>query len=153
MIITIETNELVFDISNKSHLEVANITDAEARYRAEAGTDKREEVERALTSSRAALDQLLNKYLVPDLDSEGCNDPGFPQYFTYTLRLSERRGAGKAQALADTMQSYLVNLTLAKFYHTVAQEQLASTHEGLASADAKLLTTLINTKQPPYIKL
>ena len=153
MIITIETKEVLFDIADKSHLEVASITDAEARYRAEAGTDKGEEVERALTSSRAALDQLLFKYLVPDQDGEGSNDPGFPQYFTYTLRLSERRGAGKAQALADTMHSYLVNLTLAKFYHSVAQEQLASMREGLATADAQLLTKLINTKQPPYIKL
>lgn len=153
MTITLDTKELIFDIINKSHFEVASITDAEARYKAEAGTDKQEEVERALTSARASLDQLMYKYLVPDLDTEAINQPGVPQYLTYFLRMSDRRAAGKAQPLADAMHSYLVNLTLAKFYHSVDQEKLAGTREGLAAADAQLINTLINSKQPPFIKL
>lgn len=150
MKIELSKSELLFDIHNKSHLDVSDITDAEARYRVEAGTEKTAEVERSLVTSLSMLHQIAGRYLVTDMTYTAGNDIGLPSTIVLDFSFSERRLDGKAQALADAIHAYLVDNTLALFYNSVSDATLATKRAQLALTDSQLVQTLVYTKKPPY---
>lgn len=149
MRIEININELKFDIRNKSHLDVSSISDAEARYRAEAGTEKMDEVERCIINAASSLATLVQDYLHPDFTATGTNGATLPQILVYELMFSERRQSGKAKPLAAAMHSYLVNMTLFIFYQSVGQVDIANKRNALAASDAAVITNLVYSKMPP----
>ena len=56
MLIVLSVEELMRDIKKKSHREVEErIADVEARYRAEAGTEKEDEITRCMGEAASAL--------------------------------------------------------------------------------------------------
>lgn len=151
MRIELSKNELLFDIRNKSHNEVSVITDAEVRYRAEAGTDKLDEIERDIISSLATLSQIAGRYSAIDMTPYASNSAGLPDYLVLDFTFSERRLDGKAQALTDAIHSFLVDNTLALFYETVSLADFQTKRAAQAAIDAQLLEHLIFTKKPPYM--
>lgn len=151
MKIIIHKKEVLFDVMNKSHEEVAGIPDAEARYRIEAGEHKMNELERALAEVGSKLARRVHRYLVEYYEQEACNAPSLPEAFVYEFDFSERRMAGKAQPLADAMHSFLVHYTLAKFYASVSQTELSNNHSKSTQEAMSDIDELINTKAAPVI--
>lgn len=151
MRIEISKNELLFDIRNKSHLEVAGISEADARYRVEAGSEKTDEIERDIITSLAYLDNIDIRYLNVDMTCMAENNAGLPDTIIIDLLFSERRLDGKVQPLTDAIHAFLVDNTLALFYASVSQGDLQTKRAGLAAADATLIENLIFKKKAPYI--
>ena len=151
MTIYLNVSELLFDIRNKSHEECANIADVEARYRAEAGHHKDDELLRSMTEVTSRLAKLVRRYLNSFFQNGAENNVNIPEAYVYDLDFSPRRSAGKAQPLADLMHSYVVHYTLAKFYATVSQGDLSNVHSMLAQDAGNEIEALIYDKKPPML--
>lgn len=147
--ITIKFSEILFDLQNKNAEEVRFIEEPQARYLAEAGTNKIEELKRCIKEAFSFASSLCLRFLsvgeVTDADDsiENVED------LTLSLQLSERRGAGKASIIADTLHSMIVNMALSKFYNTIHQTDLATKRENLAASDVQIFHKHIFTKLPP----
>lgn len=151
MRIEINKEELLFDIMNKSHGEVSVITDAEARYKVEAGTEKKDEIERDIITAITMLHPTIERYLVSDHTGIAENGAGLPQTIIFDFSFSERRLDGKAQALTDAVHAYLVDCTLGLFYASVGHTEFQAKRTQMALADAQLVERLVYTKKPPYM--
>lgn len=151
MKIEFSKKELLFDIMNKSHGEVSVITDAEARYKAEAGTEKTDEIERDLITSTSILYASIGRFLCGNLTPYADNGAGLPETLVYEFTFSERRLDGKAQPLADAIHAFLVDSTLGLFYNSVSASDLAVKRSGMAQADLQLVERLVYTKKQPYM--
>ena len=151
MRVVLDVAELLFDIRNKSHEECASITDVEARYRAEAGRHKDEELFRSLVEVNSSLTRLVRRYLKEFITTEADNNAAIPDSFIYEFEISQRRSSNLTQPMADAMHSYLVHYTLAKFYATVSQTDLSNKHSTLTQAAATEVEELLYTKNPPTI--
>ena len=149
MDITLNTSELMFDIRNKSHLETAKIPDAEQRYIIEAGSDKKDELERRLIEAYHMARQLCARYLVPDVTVRANDSLSIPEAFVFRLNLSTRRLSGKTGALAQMLHSFICNHTLAGFYATVSQPELSASHSNMANVDAMNVENILYNKMPP----
>ncbi len=151
MKIILNVSELLFDIRNKSHEECAEITDAEARFRAEAGNHKNEELFRCLAEVGTALARTCIKYLDNYYQEEASNALDLPEALVYEFDFSERRADGKAQPMADAMHSYCVHYTLAKYYATVSQGELSNKHSLLTNEAAGAIRELMMYKKAPIV--
>lgn len=152
MLIVLNVSELMRDIKKKSHREVEEkIPDVEARYRAEAGTEKEDEITRCMVEAASALAHRLHRYLRIWYQDEVDDQLAIPEGFVYDLGLSERRAEGKAQPLADYMHNFVVDLTLSRFYSSVSQQDLSNIHSQKALETARLLEEMIYTKKPPLL--
>lgn len=152
MLITLSVAEIMRDIKKKSHREVEEkIPDVEARYRAEAGTEKEDEITRCMVEAASALSHRMHRYLRTWYQDEVDNQLAIPEAFVYDLSFSERRAEGKAQPLTDYMHNFIVHLTLSRFYSTVSQQELSNIHSQLALDTAGLLDDMIYTKKPPLL--
>lgn len=151
MRIELNKSELLFDIRNKSHAETASITDAESRYRVEAGTEKTDELERNIITSLSMLFQISGRYLRTDMSCFADNGAGLPDVLVFDFSFTERRMDGKAQPLADAMHAFIVENSLALFYESVAQNEFQTKHSQAAAINSLLVEKLIFTKKPPYM--
>lgn len=152
MLIVLNVSELMRDIKKKSHREVEErIADVEARYRAEAGTEKEDEITRCMVEAASNLSHHLHRYLRTWYQDEVDDQLALPDAFVYDLSLSERRAEGKAQPLADYMHSFVVDLTLSRFYSSVSQQDLSNIHSQKALETARLLEDMLYTKKPPLL--
>ena len=151
--ITLSVTELMTDITNKSHLETEGIESPDVKYRIQVGTEKKDEIYRALVSVNSSLTRLVHRYLVSstlDTATDAVTTPAtFPISFVYVLDLSDRRKAAKAQPLADKMHDYLVHYTLAKFYASVSQGDLSNVHSALTQEASAEIESLLYDKLPP----
>lgn len=151
MKVVLDIKELLFDIRNKSHEECASITDVEARFRAEAGNHKNEELFRTLVEVNSSLTRLVRRYLMEFIAIEANDNAELPESFVYEFEISQRRADNLAQPLADQMHAYLVHYALAKFYATVSQTEMSNKHSTLTQAAATEVEELLFTKKPPII--
>lgn len=149
MILSLSVPVILRDIKVKSHYEVSVITDAEARYRIEAGTEKEEEIYRDMTDVASALSRRLRRYLVEYYQEEASNEVSIPDAFVYDLEVSDRRADNLLQPLTDAAHDYVVHYTLAKFYSSVSQVDLSNKHSVLTEEAAKTIENLLYSKQPP----
>ena len=150
MKITLMYSELLYDIQSKNRTEVMGIPETAARYRAEAGKEKEDEIKRCMLDAFASLTLTCMRFLrgeVVPMD----NEPEVPSFFEIDIIGSERRLGGKMTAIADVMHSMLVNMTLSRFYLGVGQSDLAQVRDSLAAADVNSLKRLIYSKQPPIL--
>lgn len=147
----LDKGELLFDIEETSRTETAQLTDAEARYRVQAGAQFREGLDRALTLSVSRLNTLVQRFLFPDATPVAGNDIVLPDQIVFDFDFSERRAQGKAQPLTDAMHAYLVHDTLAAHYRNTASGDLATVHVQSAEAAAAQIIGLIHSKTPPLI--
>lgn len=137
------------DLRNKSHYETAAITDVEARYRVEAGTEKTSEIQRCLGEAAGMLAhkcrRFLDGYLVDAADDTLVTSGDL----MYTFDFTERRGIGKAESLAEMMHAFIVHYALARFYASVSQGELSNKHSLLTNETATTLEELLYSKLPP----
>lgn len=147
--ITISYSEVLFDLRNKNKEEVRFIQEPQARYLAEARTDKSDEVSRCIKEAFSQVASLYVRFVKNDFDADATDDLGSIEDLSLVLELSERRSYGKAQVIADTIHSLVVNHALSKFYNTIQQPDLAAKRAALAMEDTKLLNKLFFEKLPP----
>lgn len=149
MTITITYSEVLFDLQNKNREEVRGIEEPQARYLAEAGSDKMDEIVRCIQESLSNVKTILLRFTsVTDMSDESdmLRDPND---ILLGFELSARRGAGKSQMIADAVHSLIVNLSLSKFYSTINQTELMAKRDELAKSDAAVLNKLLYEKLPP----
>lgn len=151
MRVEIKTSDLIFDIRNKSHLEVASISDAEARYKVEAGTEKREEIKRDIIEAQSLLLPTILRFVETDDNMVAGAEPYLPEYIVYEFKFAPRRFQGKPQVLADAIQSYLSHMALSLFYRSVDQAGFAEKHSQIAVASMQNIERLCFSKNQPFI--
>lgn len=151
MTIELQLEHLVKDIRKRSHHEVSAITDAEARYRAEAGTEKMQEITRCVGEGVQRLASRCRRYLDHYPSSVADDAPGEPQTYVFEFRMSERRALGKTEPLTKAMHDFVVEYALAKFYSTVSQSDLSNKHSLEAIETGNQLDAILLEKLPPTL--
>ena len=151
MVITLDAATLLARLKSISHREVAEIQDAEARYRAEAGTEKEAELKQDIRDGAAMCSHRVMRFLRRTYTRSIDNKYGWPTEFVYDLELSERRLANKGEALMTAMNDFVLHYALSKFYSNVSQIELSNKHSVLANEAAKNIDQLIYTKLPPSV--
>ena len=151
MLIVLNVQGLLKDIKSKSHYDVSSVTDAEARYRIEAGTEKEDEILRTMAEVATSLSRRLRRFLESGYQMIASDRVSLPEDFTWELDISERRANNLMQPLADAAHSYIVHYTLAKFYSTVSAVELSNIHSTWTAEAAEAIDELIYSKQEPPV--
>lgn len=151
MVITIYTEEVMNHLRAVSHREVAEIADVEARYRAEAGSEKLEEIYRCIEEAYSRLSSRLSRWLKATYYTRKDNLLDVPASYEFEFDISERRAINKTDALANAMDVFMVEYALSKFYSNVSQGDLSNKHSLLAIDAGNQLDELLYTKQPPRV--
>ena len=151
MTITIEFDALLKDFKEKSHLEVAVIADHDARYRAEAGTEKIAEIKRDLGEGARLLEGRCARFLSGDMPESANNAVPSDSSYIYVFDFTERRGYANAEALSALIESFIVHYALSKFYASVSQAELSNKHSTIALEASNNIDILLYTKHPPRI--
>ena len=157
MNISISSKELLFNIKNKSHQELAVlIPDPEQRYPQEAGSDKEEDIKRCITEAYAEAVGITSRFerdVVPmDEAYAGARSSGIvlPEHFMFYVETSERRIQSEEQALADLLLSFLTNRSLSRYYANAGRNDLAEKDNANAVADKdSILKILYRKRRPP----
>ena len=153
MDVTLYTKNLIDDIRNKSHYEVSAITDDEARYRAEAGTEKMSEIKRCIQEAIGRLTHRISPFLNESfsfsMDDNESVPTGTNEGYTFIFDMSERRADGKQEPLRNAMHSFVVHYALSFFYSSVSQMDLSNKHGVAAIDEANHLDEIIYTKKAP----
>lgn len=151
MVIKLYTQELLKDIRTKSHQEVAGIEDVEARYRAEAGSEKMEDIVRCVGEGIGKLRHRCIRFLREEITEISDNLSALPDEIIVDLSLSERRAIGKSDPLKTAMHSLIVEYSLAKFYSDVNQIDLSNKHSAQALDADRQIDELLYSKVPPRV--
>ena len=151
MEITIYTEELVNKIRSTSHREVEGIEDVDVRYRAEAGSEKLEEIYGCLSSALSRLRGRCSRWLMPDYKKAGDNVMPLPSSCVFSFMLSERRAINKTEPLTAVMETFLIEYALSRFYSNVSMSELSNKHSMLALDAGNEIDALLFTKQPPRV--
>lgn len=151
MVINLYDQELYNDIRKKSHYEVAEIQDVEARYRAEAGTEKQEEILRCIEEGVAQARHRCLRYLDETITEEADDTLNPGEVYTFYFPISERRAISKAEPLTSALHAFVVHYALSKFYSTVSQIELSNKHSLQAVECGNDIDQLLYTKQPPRV--
>lgn len=151
MVITLYVSNIISQMRAISHREVSAIDDAEARYRAEAGTEKMDDIRHCVDDAYKRLLGRCSRFLKDSYTTATSDNIGIPESYVIELSLSERRAINKADPLEEAMHNFVVEYALSKFYSNVSQGDLSNKHS-LAALDAgNNLETLLYTKQPPRV--
>lgn len=148
--ITLKREEILFDIMNRSHSECANITDVEARYRAEAGSDRKELIGRLLGEATSELKSAISRWLTDEFSRTG-NDIPEDGDVTLQMELSQRRIDGKVPALKEKAHAYLVERTLFRFYATAGQPELSTAYQRRSEDSIAAIERIMFSKKQPMI--
>ena len=144
-------SEMLKKLKAISHYEVSEIADQEARYRAEAGSEKNEQIVRCINEGMAQAERRCIRYLKERYDKYSDNTLKVPDSVVFDFAMSERRAIGKAEPLASCLQDLIVHYALSMFYSSVSQGDLSNKHSLLAIEAGNVLTDLLYTKQPPRV--
>lgn len=151
MVITLYTEELVNRIRSISHREVAEIADVDARYRAEAGSEKMEEIYHCVDDAAGRLKARCFRFLKSEYTKRRDNVLDVPESYVFEFVLSERRAIGKADALLEAMYTFMAEYALSKFYSIVSVGELSNKHSLLALEAGNMIDSLLYVKQPPRV--
>lgn len=151
MNITIYTTPIFSEVRQKSHLEVQDIKDVEARDNARAGIDKTDEIWQCIRDGFTQLERRCLRFVRETIVLETDDGGSVPESFTYDFIFAERRAANKGTALAEVMHAFVVQHALARFYATVNQVELSNKHGAAADAYGNELDGLLYHKQPPRV--
>ena len=149
MTITIVTQSIIEDMKIKAHLEVQKIQNLKERDDARIDDEDMDEVNRDIVSASASLAKILQRFLSADSENISGGALSLPSTIEYELEFTSRRESGKEQQLADIFHAYLVDNALSRFFRSVSQFELASSHEALAREEEKNITEIINHKSAP----
>lgn len=149
MDIIINTAPIILEVRQKSHLNVQDIDNPEARDNARAGLEKIDEIHHCVHDGFAQLQRrcarFLRRTVVPAYD----NQEVMPESYTFSLVLAERRGANKAEPLTAAMHAFVVQYALSKFYSTVSQSEQSNKYSLQAVDTGNQIDELLYTKLPP----
>jgi hypothetical protein len=153
MTVTIYTTELLYNIRNKSHLEVASLP-VEQRYLVEAGTEKADEIKRSVIDALSELESRLWRFL----GRCGCGnaevaEPDLEDAVAFEVKGNGRRLHGKAALIGAKILETLTDLALAKFYVSVGAANLSQAHSALAASEMMALEKMLYTKDKPTLLL
>lgn len=148
MKVKVNIEDIKFDIRNKSHLEVANITEAELRYKAEVGSEKMDEVMTNIYLADGRVREMTSEYLVDPTPVDTYDT----EHLIYNFSLAPRRLKNSLPALQREIHAYIVESALALFYIAVDQVTLAEKHQALANSIQTLIQSIIYTKAAPTIR-
>lgn len=151
MVITLYTEKVIKDLRTISHREAASVTDPDARYRIEAGSEKMEEIKRCVSEAHARLLARCRRWLESNYETYGDNELLIPTAYNLELALSERRAVNNAEVLANLMHTFLVEYALTKFYSIVHQVELSNKHSLLAIEAGNNIDESLYTKRPPLV--
>ena len=151
MVVELKAAVLLVNLKSISHREVAEIPDVEARYRAEAGSEKEADLKRCIIDGSAMCSHRVMRFLQRTYTTTVNNEPAWPLKFTYELELSERRLANKGDALETAMNDFVLHYALSKFYSNVSQMELSNKHSILTNDAALTIDKLLYTKLPPSV--
>ena len=154
MEVSIYTNELLYNIKNKSHQELAVLApDPEQRYTQEAGTDKEEDLKRCIIESYSEVVGIVSRfeYNICPVQEVTAAVPELPEYFVFYIESSERRLVSEEQALANMILSYMTNRSLSRYYANAGRNDLAEKDEANAAYDKDQIIKLIYRKRRPSI--
>ena len=160
MEIRISSKEILFNIKNKSHQEVAVLLpDPEQRYTQEASSEKEEDIKRCILEAYSEAVGILSRFeynICPRQEaSAGAPNTGIvlPEYFMFFIESSERRIVSEEQALADLLLSYMTNRSLSRFYTNAGRSDLAAKDEANAATDKDSIVKIIYRKRRPSLPL
>jgi len=151
MVITLYTEEIMSQLKGISHHEVAEIPDVEARYRAEAGSEKFPLIYRGISEGVGRLVRRCNRFLKGGYKITNDNAMELPPELLFDFSLSERRAVGKAEPLAEEMSKFIVHYALSQFYSFVSQGELSNKHSLLAMDSGNEIDNLLYSKIPPIL--
>ena len=152
MVITLYTAELINDLRTKSHYEASNfIPDVEARYRAEAGAEKREDLSRCISEGFDRLRHRCWRFLKDEYIQQADNTISLPDQVDIELTLTERRAVNKALPLKEAFHTFVIEYALSKFYSDVHVPDLSNKHSLLAIDAGNRIDELLFTKLPPRV--
>ena len=151
MVVELYVQEILSNLRAVSHREVAGIENVDARYRAEAGSEKMDDIYRCIFDAAKRLGSRCFRFLddayIPNFD----NASNFPEKITYDFNFSERRAINKAVPLEEAMHTFILEYALAKFYSIVNQSELSNKHSLQAIDAGNVLDELLYTKKPPRV--
>ena len=148
MQVTLDIETIIRDIRTKSHLEVAGVADPAARYRVEAGTEKLSEIKRDIAGAVSSLVNDCYRFL----DMAGGNevdDTIAGDKVVLNVNAGPRRMDGKEKALAQKIHEIIVDLSMQKFYVSVAQVDMSKAHQAQAVTGIQELESMLRRKRPP----
>ena len=151
MVITLNVEEIVSQLRAISHREVAAIEDPDARYRAEAGSEKLTEIYQCVWEAFARLSARCSRWLKATYQHTRDNVRDVPTAFTFEFVLSERRSINNTDPLMNEMHTFMVEYALSKFYSIVSQGELSNNHSLLAIEAGNNIDQILYTKQPPRV--
>lgn len=151
MVITLYAEEIVNSIRTISHREVAAIEDPDARYRAEAGSEKLAEIYDCMWQAFARLSARCSRWLKATYQHKKDNVREVPTAYSFEFILSERRSINNTEPLLNEMHNFMVEYALSKFYSTVNQGELSNKHSLLAIDAGNTIDQILFTKQPPRV--
>lgn len=151
MVIVLYTEEIVKQLRTISHREVAAIEDPEARYRAEAGSEKLPEIYRCVWEAFARLSARCSRWLKATYEHKRDNVYDVPSEFGFEFVLSERRSINSTEPLLNDMHNFMVEYALSKFYSMVNQGELSNKHSLLAIDAGNNIDQTLYIKQPPRV--
>lgn len=149
--VTLKTDRLVYDIKSKARTEAAVVgfADDRMRYILEAGSEKNDEIRLAIMEGNASLTNLCSRFLITDNDVEYENQLYPEDAFEYNLTVTDRRLNGKGEALTRLMHAYIVDYALARFYSSMAREDLCKKHSNLCESLGREIHRMLFIKRPP----
>ena len=151
MVITLYTEEILNSLRSVSHREVAAIEDPDMRYRAEAGSEKMEDIYHCIWDAFARLSSRCSRWLKATYQHKRENLMDIPTQFTFEFVLSERRSINNTEPLTNEMHNFMVEYALSKFYSIVNQGDLSNKHSLLALDAGNAIDQILYTKQPPRV--
>lgn len=153
MVIILHTQEILDKLRSVSHREVSGIEDADARYRAEAGTEKMYEIQHCVSDAakRLAGRGSVARFLKAEFTEVGDNTIDFPKAYQFEFVLSERRMVNTANQLEEPMNTFVVEYALSKFYSIVNLGELSNKHSLSAIDAANEIDRILYTKKPPRV--
>lgn len=141
MVITINTTNLINDISGMFLQEIPT----------EVHIPPTGVIVQALNEATARLRIAIGRYLEPDYKDSATDELSIPESYEFKFALSPRKSSGKAQAAADLVHSYLVNVATAKCMSNSLMVELGGKHDQQGIADLQNLLSLLTTKLPPQL--
>lgn len=151
MIITLYTNTILAEVRQKSHLEVQDIADAEARDNARAGVEKTDEINRCILYGIKQVSRRLIRFLHEGITMSTDNTGTLEASYAFALDFAERRAINKAEPLEDAMHNFVVQRALEKFCISVNQLERAKKHAVEAEEYGDQIDEMMYHKQPPRV--
>ena len=151
MQIEINIQRVINDIRGKSHLELANIADATARYKMEAGTEKMGEIKRDLESAVSTVQDECFRFISNAAMDIATDEISADSEIVFTFVGGARRFDGKENAIANKIHEILVDLTLQKYYLSVSAGDLSKAHEKQAEKELAELNKMLRQKGVPKL--